>query len=187
VTFLSLYSAIIPDMLSYYLNKYLFTIILLFPLTMASQNILVLEKHNHRRNYKYKVDSRIILELKKQKIISGRISRIEDSILVIDGLYHIKISEIEYVIRKRHGFYQMWNLFFLKIGLGYFAITTINRTIRDEQPVFTATNMIIVGSAALIGIVGKLLYVKKYRIDNAHWRVFALTHFDLPITGKQKF
>ncbi len=187
MTFLSLSSAILPDMLSNYLNKFFFIIILLFPLAMASQNILVLEKHNHRRNYKYTVDSRIILELKNQTVVSGIITRIEDSTLVIDGLDHIKISEIEFVIRNRRGFYQMWSLFFLKIGLGYFAITTINRTISDEQPIFNTTNMIIVGSTALIGITGKLLYVKKYQIDNTHWRVYALTHFDLPITGKPKF
>ena len=177
----------IPDMLLKTLNRLLLLSILLLPLLMASQNILVLEKHNHKRNYKYTVDSKVILELKNQKVVSGRITRIEDSTLVIDGLEHIKISEIEFVIRKRRGFYQMWNLFFRKIALGYFAITTINRTIRDEQPIFNTTNMIIVGSSALIGIVGKLLYVKKYQIDNAHWRVFALTHFDLPITVKPKF
>jgi hypothetical protein len=68
-----------------------------------------------------------------------------------------------------------------------FPLTTINRTINDEQPLFNTTNMIIVGSAALIGIIGKLLYVKKYQIDNSHWRVYALTHFDLPITGKSAF
>ncbi len=164
-----------------------FLLLLLFSITVVSQNALILEKCNHRRNYKYKVDNKIILELKNQEVISGIITRIEDSTIVLDGLNNINISEIQFVIRKRHGFYQMWNLFFLKIGLGYFAITTINRTIRDEQPIFNTTNMIIVGSAAIIGIVGKLLYVKKYQIDNIHWRVYTLIHFDLPIIGKSNF
>jgi hypothetical protein len=164
-----------------------FLLLLLFSLATVSQNVVVLEKFNHKRNYKYSVGSRIILELKDQKVVEGRITFIGDSTIVLDGLDHIKIDEIEYVIRKRHGFYQMWNLFFKKIALGYFAITTINRTIRDERPIFNTTNLIVVGSAALIGIIGKLLYVKKYQIDKIHWRVFTLTHFDLPITGKSNF
>ena len=165
----------------------IFVLLFMSSMALTGQNILVLEKHNHRRNYKYQVNNKIILELKNQKVVSGTITRIEDSTLVLDGLDHINISEVEFVIRKRHGFYQMWNLFFLKIGLGYFAITTINRTIRDEQPIFDMTNMIIVGSSALIGIVGKLLYIKKYEITAEHWRLYTLLDFDLPITGKSKF
>ncbi len=160
-------------------KSYLFSILLLISIQMVSQNILVLEKYNHKRNHKYTVDNRINLILNKQRVISGIITNIQDSSIVIDGLSHIRISDIKYVVRKRHGFYQMWNLFFKKIALGYFAITTINRTIRDERPIFNTTNMIVVGSAAIIGIIGKFLYVKKYRIDNTHWRLYSLISYDL--------
>jgi len=161
-------------------------LLLLFSITVVCQNILILEKFNHKKNYIYKVDNSITLEFKNQKIASGIITRIADSIIVLDGLSYININEIEYVVRKRHGFYQLWNLFFKKIALGYFAITTINRTIRDEQPIFNTANMIIVGSAAIIGIAGKLLYVKRYKIDTTHWRFYPLIHYDFPAIGVKK-
>ena len=137
---------------------------------VSSQNIFLLEKPGKIKNYKYYVGDEIIIELKKDSLIQGKISNIEDFVLIINNFYKVNIKDISAVYRKRYGFTKLYELF-LKAGIPYFIIVSINRTINNEYPVVDKSTIIISGSLIIAGIISKLLIKKKYEIDNKKWRV----------------
>jgi hypothetical protein len=147
-------------------------------LSAQDKNILVLEKAGGKRSYLYGEGDKIELTLENGLLLKGKISFIDDSLLRVGKGAYFRLSQINTITRFCRGFYQMFNLFFLKTGVPYLAIVSINRSINKEYPVVDQTTLIISGSLLTAGLVSAIFIKKKYKVDNYNWRLKLLDYTD---------
>jgi len=136
----------------------------------AAQQYLVVQKTGTVKNYKYQTGDRITLELNDHKTpLSGEITRIEDSLLVLNGSRVIGIKEISCVVRTRNLF-RVLSKVFLTVGVGYVALEGINGLLNNYSPVISKQSLIAGGAIAGSGLIlrifkkRKLVIGEKYRI-----------------------
>jgi hypothetical protein len=149
-------------------------LVLLILLTGSSglfaQKFLLLERPGTVKNYKYEQGNKIIV-LKKgdHKKISGELNRINDSVILIDYLFEVKIADIEHVYKVRwiSGFMTELGL---KAGLGYFVIDVTNHIISNNYPVFEPSTLTITGGLLATAVAFHLIRLRKFDIGE-NWRL----------------
>jgi len=141
---------------------------------LAGQNALIIERPGTINNYKYFQGSEIKLKtISTDTIISGTISLIEDSIIILNQNFSLKITDIRTVYKKRWGFSFLQYLSIFS-GLAYVSISTINGLINNDSPVVPSETLIISGSMIAFGIAVTPLTTRKLKTDNEKWRVIIL-------------
>ncbi len=141
---------------------------------LSGQNALVVERPGTIKNYKYFQGNEIKLRtISTDTTISGTISLIEDSIIILNQSFGLKITDIKTVYKKRWGFGFLQNLSIFS-GLAYVSINAINGLVNNDSPVVPHETLIISGSMIAFGIVLTPLTTRKFKIDNKKWRVIIL-------------
>ncbi len=133
-------------------------------LWLPAQSILVIEKSDHSKNYKYRVNDRIVLQIKKSKTpVHGDISRINDSVIILDYLVPVALKDVEYVFRPY--WIKRWLPQFLTTaGLGYIALDVTNNIIVDVGPVLNPHVLLTGGILTAAGLVVAFWPDKRYAI-----------------------
>ncbi|MFU8843531.1 MAG: hypothetical protein ACNA7V_06965 [Bacteroidales bacterium] len=137
-----------------------------------AQGILILEIPGTIRNYKFYEKDRIQFILQPgDQLINGRIARLHQNVLFLDGsVNEITLDSITAFYTARKGFRFIGELF-LKAGLGYFIVGSVNQWIDGDDEGLIRNPWPIGGGLAVTG--GILLYFrqKKHVIDNQKWRL----------------
>lgn len=149
-------------------------IFLLMGLNLAGQNILIIERPGTIKNYKYFQGNEIKLRtISNDTVVSGALSLIQDSTVIINNNFELEIDNISTVYRKRWGFSFLQYLSIFG-GLAYASINTINGLINNDSPVVPGETLIISGSMVAFGIVLTPLTTRKIKMDNGKWRILIL-------------
>jgi hypothetical protein len=145
---------------------------------LAAQNIFVIERPGTIKNYKYYSGDKIkIKTLLNDTLISGIITQVKDSSMVINNSNEIMIGDIAVIYRKPWGFNFLQYLS-LMAGISYLGISTINGLINMDEPIVPKETLIISGSIIAFGAVLTPLTTRKYKIDNEKWRTSILDFTD---------
>lgn len=140
---------------------------------IAQKNILIIEKPGTVKNYKYYPGSRIKLDYSydnKFDRVTGTISKITDSTLIINKAHLIYFSEITTIYRYRYGF-DLLTQAGLKGGAGFFIVDGLNRTLTGARPIFRKETAIISGSLISGGLLFLPFVNKPLHINNEDWRI----------------
>ena len=138
-----------------------------------SQNMLVLEKSNMRKNFKYYEGDHIAIGIKGDSLITGTLTACYDSLIIIDNIFRLSISDIKFIKGSR-GAFGFFSELFYKAGIPYFIITTINRSVNHDQPVFTNSNLIISSSLIAAAVLSHIFATKRYQINKGKWKLKVL-------------
>jgi len=97
------------------------------------------------------------------------LNRINDSVILIDYLFEVKILDIEHVYKVRwiSGFMTELGL---KAGLGYFLIDVTNHIISKNYPVFEPSTMTITGGLLVTAVAFHMIRLRKFDIGE-NWRL----------------
>ncbi len=140
----------------------------------SAQDILLLERPGTIKNIKYYNGDNIRLGIfGGDSIISGEITRINDSGFIINTQFEVQLNQICTVYKLRKFFRFSEELFF-KAGIPYIILTATNRTINNEYPILDKEVALISGSLVLAGMGSALIKYRKCRIDNTRWRLIIL-------------
>ncbi len=149
-----------------------FFLIGVFIISSFSQDIFLLQKTRGLKNYKYFPGDHIHLRMKADTLtreISGVLTGISDSSIIVNGSEEIYLRDITVVFRNRRMVRLTKNLCYFA-GAGYFFLDALNRTINHEYPVITQstliTGSIIVGSGLMISPfqINRIRVGKKWRL-----------------------
>jgi hypothetical protein len=160
------------------INKYwIFFILCTIGIELVGQNIFVIEKPGTIKNFKFSSGSKIKIKTSADTVISGIISVISDSSIIINNENEILIGDITAMYRKQWGFNFLQYLSIVA-GLAYLGISTINGVINSDVPIVPQETLIISGSMIGFGIALTPLTTRRYKIDKVKWRVVILDFTD---------
>lgn len=145
----------------------LLLLIIFFSGTSDAQKYFILEKTGSHRKMVFKTGGFINLYAANPgRRISGHLSLISDSLIVIDNWKPVKINDIVSV-RINSFFSGKLTEFIFKATAGYFVVTTLNHIINHER-IIQKTDMIITGSL-LTGFGASLLYRSRSVKPGGRW------------------
>lgn len=151
----------------------LLALLLLFSLPAGAQRILLVEKPGTFKNYKYFTGDVITLRISGQEgRLSGSISVISDSSLLIDDEHEVMLTDIDRVLRLR------WGLGVLAgasriAGVAYLSLDVVNHAINDEPDILNRNTVLI--SAGLVAFSYALYPVRYKRMTIGEpWRIQVL-------------
>ncbi|HPE55837.1 MAG TPA: hypothetical protein P5514_08335 [Bacteroidales bacterium] len=166
------------------LPKYLTFLFLLLFVFGSAQNVLILEKANKRKLFKFKEGDRIKVYAEPDSIfVSGRIAYLTDSSIYFENSpYEIRISQVQVAYTPRWGFGFLSELFF-KGGIGYALVAGANRAISGDQPDLLKYPILIGAGLVATSFLIKPLATHKHKIYDHSWRIAIL---DFPGMALQK-
>ena len=134
------------------MKKILFTIFLFGILSLAcAQKVLVLENLTLGKSYKFFTGEKIsVITKDSPKKISGHITDILDSSIVISNTYVYNLGEIQVVYKDRLGI-QIVSTFLAGFGALFFTLDVVNNVINNDHPTFKSNVAIISASSAAAG------------------------------------
>lgn len=136
---------------------------------VASQAFLVVESSRRFKNFKYYTgDDIMLITYSKTGIISGTITGITDSTLVLGDWDEVRLDDICEVYRPMRGL-RYFSHAFLIGGVAYFGIDLTNRLINNDSPVVPVETALISGSLITTGLLLKLFKYRKLKIGN--WKL----------------
>ncbi|MBM3435949.1 MAG: hypothetical protein FJY07_07030 [Bacteroidetes bacterium] len=138
---------------------------------LRSQNLLILERPGTIKNYKYELNDPVKLKtIVNDSLISGKLTMIDDSTIIINQITPVRLSDIGKVYRTRWGFTFLQGLF-ITAGVPYLLISTINGIINNDNPLVPKETLIISGSLIAAGAMITPLTGRKFKTDNKRWRM----------------
>ncbi len=149
---------------------------LLVPALTQAQKYLVLEKAGTVKNFKYRINNRIIFEVGGMTV-AGKITDIRDSSIVINSTAEFFIHEIDAVTRESRLLRNISNLLFIRAGAAYFLVVGINRTINHEYPVIDESTITISAAMIAAGVALKPFIRRHFELGQK-WRLKIL-NFDV--------
>lgn len=157
---------------------WIFWILFTVVINLSAQNIFVLERPGTIKNYKfYRGDNIKIKTISNDTIVSGIITTIYDSSIIINYANEILSKDIAFIYRKPWGFNFLQYLS-LVAGIAYLGISTINGVINADDPMIPEETLVISGSMIVFGVALTPLTTRKYKIDKEKWRVLILDFTD---------
>jgi len=140
-------------------------------LHLQGQTMLVLEKPGTRHNFKYTVSDYIRLkQISSDSIISGKITSLSDSMIVINRGMPIELSDISIVYKERWGFSLLQKATLLA-GTLYLGISALNGLLNNDSPVLPKETLIIGGSLTVAGLALIPLTKRQIHPGNGIWRL----------------
>ena len=152
-------------------TAYLITLFFILIASSAiAQQYLVLEKAGTARNFKYKPGDDITIGMKNSGFVfSGTISAIGDTSFIMDTYTELKFNKIQYVYRAR-SLMKILPGFLMTAGIGYIALSGVNRTINHEYPILDES--ILITGAVLVGSSLAIRPLKTRKFDlTDKWRL----------------
>jgi len=146
-----------------------FFILLLFPLSIFSQNMLLVEQPGTIQNSKYFAGQYISLKTTKGIKISGPINIIRDSTFIVDFTHELALSDIEIVYKRR----TLVSLLSTGIIAGtalWVGLDLINGGSKGKT--FSENQSLQIGIGLLaVGIGLRFLRDKKMNVTKEKWRI----------------
>ena len=137
------------------------------------QKLLILERPGTTKYFTYKPGERIKLyDRRNMRMIQGDISRIDDSMIVINTLEPVYLSRIAAVYRSRPILHRFSSAGIVA-GVGYFLLSGFNRAINKESPVISNGTVITSVAVAGAGVATSFFRFRKFAIGD-HWRIKAI-------------
>jgi hypothetical protein len=154
------------------MKKILFTVLLLSIICLASaQNVLVLENLTRGKSYKFFTGEGISVITKgNPQKVSGHISEIRDSSIVISNNYVYNLGEIQVVYKDRLGV-QIVATLLAGFGAMFFTLDVVNNVINNDHPTFKSNVAIISASSAAAGGILWIFNQRKCPIAKDKWRL----------------
>mgnify|MGYP000856981344 FL=1 len=152
---------------------------ILFQLTAvaSAQQYFVVQKKGKLKNFKYISGDYIYLETKRGEFkLSGKITQINDTSLVINKTSEIGLNDIGVIFRPNGLIRGFSNLFFIQGGAAYFFIAGANALINNESPIIDKSTLLISGSMIVTGYAIKPFITRKLNVKEK-WEVKIL-NFD---------
>lgn len=144
------------------------------------QKLFLLERPGTTKHYIFKTGNRIRLyDGKSMRMIQGDISRISDTMIVINSIEPVSLGSIRAVYRPL----TMLHLFSrasTTAGAGYFLLAAINNSVNNDSPVIDRGTLIFSSVTAGLGIATSFIRYRKFAIGTK-WRIKVI---DLNNPGK---
>ena len=141
---------------------------LLMPFYAFSQKVLVLEKTGKFKTHMYYEGNQIKLQMDSLEI-HGRITKIYDSLLIINQDLHVPLSKINYIKRQR--FWLNLNAASFKgFSLLYLLSNVLSRSIQKKGPIIQLSDLLVGGVIYGSAVLLERLWQKKCRI-NKKWQL----------------
>lgn len=137
-----------------------------------SQQFMLLEKPGTFRNFKYfEGDDIMVVLLNDNREVSGTITRIADSVFVINNQEEFAVSEVKSVVRTRF-FFSFFGYGAMVGGSFYFTLDVVNRALNGDSPVVTSETAIIGASLAATGWLLSQFRYRHYPVgEKRKWRL----------------
>lgn len=147
-----------------------------------AQQYFVIEKFSNLKNFKYQVNNDITVQTRAGGFtLTGKITLITDSSIVIDHFTEVKIRNIQAVVKTRKFIKKLSGLYFIRGGLVYLGIVGINSAINHEQPVIDKQTAIISGAMIATGFALKPFIRRKMDVDKGwHIKILDFNNFEYP-------
>jgi hypothetical protein len=154
------------------MKKIFFTAWLLSFICLASaQKVLVLENLTLGKSYKFFMGEGIsVITKDNPKKISGRLTEILDSSIVISNNYVYNLGEIQVVYKDRLGI-QIVSTLLAGFGALFFTLDVVNNVINNDHPTFKSNVAIISASSAAAGGILWIFKQRKCPIAKDKWRL----------------
>lgn len=139
--------------------------------SVFAQKVLVLENLSIGKSYKYFVGEKIILKTSDStNKISGRITEILDSSVIISNYYVLNLRKISVIYKERLGI-QIISSSLMGFGAMYFVLDVVNNGINNDRPVVRSDVAIISASVAAAGGILQIFAKRKCEISPKKWRL----------------
>ncbi len=139
--------------------------------SLSAQNVLILENLTKGKSYKYFSGDEINVLVKDNlQKISGRITEIQDSTIVISNNYVFNLSDIKVIYKERLGV-QIVSYLLRGFGTLFFTLDVVNNVINDDHPTFRPNVAIISAAAVGTGSVLWLFSKRKCIIAKNNWKL----------------
>ena len=134
------------------------------------QKLLILERPGTTKYYIFKTGDWIRLyDGKSMRVIQGDISRITDTMLVINTLEPVYLSRITYLNRPLI-MLQLFSKTATAAGIGYFLLTGINNAINKNTPIVNQGTLIVSAVIGGAGVATSFIRYRKLKLGN-NWRL----------------
>lgn len=154
------------------MKKILLTFFLIsFISAVSAQKVLVLENLGLGKSYKFFSGDGITVKTKGSGAkISGRISNILDSSIVISNYYVYDLGEIQVIYKDRLGL-QIVSSLLMTFGAMFITLDVVNNVINNDHPTIRPNVAIISASSAAAGGAMWLFTKRKCPVDKNQWRL----------------
>lgn len=144
------------------------------------QNLLILERPGTTKYHIFKTGNSIRLyDGKSMRMIQGEISRINDTMIIINSLEPVYLSRITVVYRPL----SMLHLFSrtaTTAGLGYLILTGFNNAINSKSTLIDHGTLIVSAAITGVGVATSFIRYRKF-VLGTNWRLKVI---DLNNPGK---
>lgn len=155
----------------------LITLLVFLTVQIDAQQYLVLQKRGELKNFKYEPGNKISLKTARgQYNVSGNITQIGDTSIMIDDMMEIGLTNIELIYRHSGFLNRLSGLFFIQGGIAYFLIDGTNRTIYKEYPIIDESTLLISGTMIATGLALRPFVTRTFDITK-NWQLKIL-NFD---------
>ncbi|MBN3036408.1 MAG: hypothetical protein JW861_12550 [Bacteroidales bacterium] len=144
-----------------------------FPIMSEAQDMLLVQRSDLAKRFIYREGEMIRLMVIDGTRVSGEIKGIGDSTMHISDYGEVPYSRISMVCRRSRGF-SLLSEVFLKAGIPYFLISTLNRGINNDQPVVPEETIWISSGLTVTGLLFCPLSVRKFRVEGGRWKLVTL-------------
>ncbi len=154
------------------MKKIWLLLVLFNVLTVAeAQKVLILENLSIGKSYKFTVGDGIAVVTKNNpKKLSGSISAIDDTSVVIANAYDVHLHDIKGVYVNRRGV-QIVSTLLMGFGAMFFTLDVVNNVINNDHPTFKSNTAIIATSSAAAGGILWLFSTRKCWIEKYKWKI----------------
>jgi hypothetical protein len=136
-----------------------------------AQKVLILENLSKGKSYKFFEGNAISVLIKNNpKKISGHISEIRDSSVVVSNNYVFNLGEIEVIYKGREGI-QIVSTLLMGFGAMFFTLDVVNNVINSDHPTIRSNVAVISASSAAAGGLLWLFSTRKCPIAKDKWRL----------------
>jgi hypothetical protein len=154
------------------MKRIFFIVVCLFCFnSVFAQKVLILENLSIGKSYKFFVGDGIVLKSNDStKRISGKITDILDSSVVISNYYVFNLHEISVVYKERLGI-QIVSSSLMGFGAMFFGLDVVNNIINNDHPTVRSDVAIISASVAAAGGILQIFAKRKCEIAPNKWRL----------------
>jgi hypothetical protein len=154
------------------MKKTLCTVLLFSMIFLApAQKVLVLENLSKGKSYKFFTGEGISVITKgNSKKISGHITEILDSSIVISNAYVYNLGEIQVVYKDRLGV-QIVATLLAGFGALFFTLDVVNNVINNDHPTFKSNVAIISTASVAAGGILWIFNQRKCPVAKDKWRL----------------
>ncbi|GAB4319511.1 MAG: hypothetical protein Kow00127_11710 [Bacteroidales bacterium] len=149
-------------------------LLILFPLALSAEELLVVEKYNHRKKFIFHPGEIVRFRDTTGMKISGRLAGIDHGKIILEDGFEITPGAISQVRRLRWGFSRLTELL-IKAGIGYGLIGGVNRLFNPDGMGLLPKPVAVTGALWAGAALSSVWIVKKMDVSGGKWRIVLIT------------